>query len=143
MCITIEQVTGLDRIFSLLDELDSLVPDSRYSDLRRYTYLVPVLDGKDLGLFVIENIQNGGSLVHWSVHKQYRGVLAYRATRKALDYIKEHFKGACLIGMTPACYPEAIRLCKKLGFQEIGTLKESIKINNTWHDQVITQLNCR
>jgi RimJ/RimL family protein N-acetyltransferase len=136
--ITIKLESNKNIIKILLEDLFHFEP--QYLNLSKYWYFVSYLDNAPIGMIIFEINKPGMVFVHWAFYKDHRGTTAFRSALKLKEIIKVNFKNTCFIGFTPSKDCGIIRLAKKIGFKEVGVLKDSLYKDGQWEDQVITQL---
>ncbi len=104
--------------------------------------------------------ERGGRVVAWASASEYRPRACYAGVAECSVYVARDARGtgagrAALAGLADACeaagfwklvsrvFPEntaSRRLCRSVGFREVGTYRRHARLDGKWRDTVIVEL---
>lgn len=128
----IQLTTDVERIKQISGE--DLLPGNRVG-------FALLSDDNTAGIITFELLNSVMWSPHIIIYKQYRGPGSEEWGKLALIYMVQHLGAKKFLAFTP--YIPAKKYAERLGFEQIGVLKQSIEKNGTLMDQYMLELGVK
>ena len=100
-------------------------------------FLIPVVDGKQIGFFLFTPENRITYDVHTHILKEWRGKTALNSAREAMKWIFKNTNYLKLVCNVPKCFPNVIKFVETVGFHGEGISRKSYMKDNKLIDRLM------